>query len=139
MSVRMRLTIRGLAPLLDLGDQVQVLGAVISGDYLDLELEGVTLQVVAGSVTAKALADAPPAEVTCEYELRADENGVVRRRFSRFKLPDGAPVIPIGEGTVPVDAATGELVAAAPGELVATEETTPPSGPGSRGGKAGGS
>jgi hypothetical protein len=136
MSVRMRFAIRGLAPLLDLGDQVKVIGAEVSGDWLDLELDGVHLQVVPGSVTAKALADAPPQEVTAEYELRADETGVIRRRFTRFKLPDGAPVIPVGEGTVPVDAATGEPVVA-PGELVAVEETTPPSGPGSRGGKGG--
>jgi hypothetical protein len=137
MSVHMRFAIRGLAPLLDLGERVQVLGAEISGDYLDLELEGVTLQVVPGSPTAKTLADAPPAEVTGEYELRADENGGIRRRFTRFKLPAGAPVIPVGEGTVPVDAATGEPLEPEPGEVVGTEETTPPSGPGSRGGKAG--
>lgn len=131
----MRFAITGLAPLLDLGEQVRVLGAEISGDYLDLELEGVTLQVVPGSPVAKQLADAPPAEVTAEYELRADLDGTVHRRFVRFKLPTGAPVIPVGEGTVPVDAATGEPLNAEPVGPGDTEETTPPSGPGSRGGK----
>lgn len=140
MSVRMRLAVRGLAPLLDLGQEVQVVGAEISGDFLDLELEGVRLAVVPNTPLAHQLAASPPEEVTAEYLVVVDATtGHARRQFTRFKLPEGAPVVPVGEGTVPVDVATGQAVDGPPATTVAVEETTPPSGPGSRGGKAGGS
>lgn len=132
MSVRMRFGLEGLGALLDLGNDVRVVGAEVSGSFLDLQLEGVRLQVTPNSPEAHALAARPATEVTAEYSVTVDAAGHSRRSFVRFKLPEGPPSTPIG-ATQPdeLDLDSGAVV---PPALVAVEETTPPSGAGSRGG-----
>lgn len=135
MSVRMRFGLEGLGALLDLGNDVRVVGAEVSGSFLDLHLEGVRLQVTPNSPDAHALAARPATEVTAEYSVTVDAAGHSRRSFVRFKLPEGPPSIPIGATDVSdVDLDSGTVVP--PPALAGVEETTPPSGPGSRGGGA---
>lgn len=157
---RVRYNLVGLRVALDLPAHVRIVGAVLSGDFLDLDLEGADLDAPPLGTTARIEFDKtpPPDELQAEYEVRLGH-----RLFSRFTVADGPAEAPLG-GLTPeqedrltelypaspppreVTLATPEMVAAInamspPGpaprepEIVPTEETLPPSGEGSRGGR----
>lgn len=114
---RMRLPIDSLAILLDLPADHTVTDVEISGEVLDVVLDGDDTD-----------------EVVAEYIV--DVHG--HRTFSGFRAPEGAPETVVGDAEGPVDAETTDtdtltLPTHPDGDPVIVEETLPPSGKGSRG------
>lgn len=157
---RVRYSVDGLRVALDLPAHVRIVGVSVSGEFVDLDLDGADLDPPPPFTTARTVFDQtpPPDEMVAEYDVRLGH-----RLFARFRAADGpaehplgtltdeqaqgiAALYPAGPGPREVTVATPEMVAAMadlypPGpeprspELVAPEETLPPSGEGSRGGR----
>lgn len=156
---RVRYSLDGLRTALDLPAHVTITGANVAGGFLDLDLEGADLEAPPLGTTARIEFDKtpPPDELMAEYEVRLGH-----RLFTRFKVAEGPAETPLGtltdEQLSGVDAlypaappprevtiATPEMVEAIhalypPGPEprqpeIAVEETLPPSGEGSRGGR----
>jgi hypothetical protein len=105
MTARCRFTAQGLAVALDLPRHVELTGISVSGDLVDLELSGATLDPPPPGTSAaiEFAKQPPPEELVVEYEV----GPLGRRRFLRFKLPEEPADAPLGSTQLNDEIAAG--------------------------------